>query len=247
MTTYSNKLARFRIVDLETTGVSPDDAVVEIAAVDLVGREVVIVGSDLVRPPIRIPPQASAVHHLTDDDVSHCRPLEVHLPHYLDAFREADVEVFVSHKWRFEAQWIGDKLDGRPAICTYKCALRVWPDAPAHSNQTLRYWLRPKGLSPLIASSAHRALPDAYVTAFLLRELLELASTDELIAWTSEPGLLPRVTFGKHRGCAWSEVPVDYLTWIVEKSDLNEDVKFTAEHYRRLNSRSCKQLASTLN
>jgi hypothetical protein len=28
-------------------------------------------------------------------------------------------------------------------------------------------------------------------------------------------------------------VPIDYLNWIIEKSDLNEDVKFTANHYRR--------------
>ena len=233
MNIYSNKLTRFRVLDLETTGISPDDAVVEIAAVDLVGREIVIIGSDLVRPRT-IPPQASAVHHITDDDVGHCRSLEDHLPIYVDTFHEADVDVFACHNWRFDAQWLGDKLDGRPAICTYKCALRVWPEAPAHNNQTLRYWLRPKGLSPLLASSAHRALPDAYVTAFLLRELLELATMEELIAWTVQPVLLPRITFGKHRGCAWNEVPVDYLTWVAEKSDLSEDVKFTADHYRRV-------------
>jgi exodeoxyribonuclease X len=181
-----------------------------------------------------IPPQASAIHHITDEDVGRCRPLEEHLPLYLDYDREADVTAFASHNWRFDAQWVGDKLDGRPAICTYKCALRVWPDAPAHNNQALRYWLRPRGLSPLIASSAHRALPDAYVTAFLLRELLELATPEELIAWTNELVLLPRVTFGKHRGTPWGDVPVDYLNWIVERSDLNDDVKFTANHYRRL-------------
>jgi len=170
--------------------------------------------------------------------VCHCRPKEEHLSHYLDSFREADVDAFASHNWRFEAQWLGDKLDGRPAVCTYKCAMRVWPEAPAHNNQALRYWLRPRGLSPIIASSAHRALPDAYVTAFLLLELLELSTMEELIAWTTEPVLLPRVMFGKHRGVPWSEVPVDYLAWVAEKSDLGEDAKFTASHYRRLRGNS---------
>jgi exodeoxyribonuclease X len=77
-------------------------------------------------------------------------------------------------------------------------------------------------------------LPDAYVTAHILLELLHVATLEELVAWTTQPVLLPRVTFGKHRGGAWNEVPADYLGWIVEKSDLSEDVKFTAEHYRRL-------------
>ena len=111
--------------------------------------------------------------------------------------------------------------------------MRVWPDAPAHNNQALRYWLKPKGLSPLVASTAHRALPDAYVTAFILRELLELATVEELITLTNEPVLLLRVAFGKHRGAEWGDVPSDYLAWIVEKSDLNEDVKFTASYHLR--------------
>jgi hypothetical protein len=35
--------------------------------------------------------------------------------------------------------------------------------------------------------------------------VLELATVEELIAWTGEPALLPRVTFGQHRGCKWDE------------------------------------------
>ena len=62
----------------------------------------------------------------------------------------------------------------------------------------------------------------------ILRELLKLASVDDLIMWSQQPVLLPRVCFGKHKGLVWSELPIDYLDWIVEKSDLNEDVKFTA-------------------
>ncbi len=46
MTIYSDKPTRFRVLDLETTGISPDDAVVEIAAVDIIGREVVPIGPD---------------------------------------------------------------------------------------------------------------------------------------------------------------------------------------------------------
>jgi hypothetical protein len=44
ITIHSDKLTRFRVIGLETTGISPDAALVEIAAV-------VLIGSDLVRPP----------------------------------------------------------------------------------------------------------------------------------------------------------------------------------------------------
>ena len=88
--------------------------------------------------------------------MSGCSSLEEVLPFYMDADRAAEVDVFVAHKWAFEAQWLGEHLQGRPAICTYKAALRLWPDAPGYSNQVLRYWLRPKGLSPVIAGMPHR-------------------------------------------------------------------------------------------
>ena len=52
--------------------------------------------------------------------------------------------------------------------------LRAWPDAPGHSNQVLRYWRQvDRNAYPRIPREAHRALPDAIVTAFLLRDLLE--------------------------------------------------------------------------
>jgi exodeoxyribonuclease X len=212
---------------------------VEIAAVDLIGREIIPVGSSLVRPPISIPPAASAVHHLVDKDVVGAPTLDELLPAYMDINQTAGVDVFVAHKWAFEKQWLGDQLKGRPAICTYKAALRVWPDAPGHSNQTLRYWLKPRSLDPCAATPPHRALPDALVTAHILRELVQEATVEELITWTREPALLPRVTFGRHRGCSWANVPADYLTWVVEKSELGEDIKFTANHHcgqKRLNS-----------
>src|SRR5215207_374874 len=216
MASFTDEPTRFRIVDLETTGTTPNDAVVEIAAVNLLGEQIIPIGSDLVRPPIPIPPQASAVHHITDDDVGECRTLEELLPFYLDPSGAAGVDVFATHNWRFDAQWLGDHLRGRPVICTYRCSLRVWPDAPAHSNQALRYWLRPKGLDPVVAAMAHRALPDAYVTAFPLRELLDVARMEDLIAWTKQPALLPRVPFGRYRARSWSDVPERYVNWIVD-------------------------------
>ena len=71
------------------------------------------------------------------------------------------------------------------------------------------------------------------MTGFILRELLERAPVEDLIRCTQEPLLLPGVCFGKYRGGVWSDLPLDYLDWVIEKSDLSEDVKFTAEHHRR--------------
>jgi exodeoxyribonuclease X len=136
MASSTDEPTRFRIVDLETTGTAPNDAVVEIGAVDLVGGEIILIGSDLVPPPAPIPPQASAIHQITDDDVSRCPRLEEVLPFYMDTDRRAEVDVLVAHHWAFGAQWLGIHLQGRPAICTYKAVLRLWPEAPVTETKS---------------------------------------------------------------------------------------------------------------
>lgn len=61
------------------------------------------------------------------------------------------------------------------------------------------YQRKPAGLVHEIGRPAHRAMPDAYVTAHHLRDMLNEASLDQLIAWSAEPGLLPRVPTGLDR------------------------------------------------
>lgn len=219
---------RIRVLDVETTGTEPTDAIIEIGAWDLVDGKVDPASSvnTLVNPGRTIPPQLSAIHHLTDADVAFAPTLSDVLPLSIDC-----ADAFCAHNAKFERQWFTEAVTGgRPWICTLRGAYRVWPDAPAHNNQTLRYWLNPEGLDRQIASVAHRAAPDAYVTAFTLRELLKHASFDELVRWSNEPALLPRITFGKHRGQRWDAVPIDYLQWLTRQSDMSEDVVHSARH-----------------
>lgn len=240
-----------RVVDLETTGFTPPDhAPCEVAWVDLqsdgpdlsgaAARWSVPFGSGnaiLCNPSRPIPPETSAIHHIIDEDVQ----ASMFWP---EAIRRCAAPLgmfrpiaFAAHNAKFERQWITDEITGGedrtpvPWLCTYKCALRVWPEAPGHSNQALRYWLKPEGLSRDIADRAHRAYPDAYVTAFLLRELLARASFDDLVKWSGEPALLAKVPFGQSRGARWSEVDYGFLQWILAL-DFDEDVMHTARTER---------------
>jgi len=221
---------RIRVIDVETTGLAPPEAVVEIGAWDLVdGSEIEEWGDVMVNPGRPIPPEISAIHHIVDEDVAGGLT-------FAEAIRPMmfGVDAFCAHAAKFERQWITEEITGgKPWICTLRCAYRVWPEAPKHNNQALRYWLKPEGLDRSIASVAHRAGPDAYVTAFTLRELLKKATVTDLIKWSAEPAILPRVTFGKHSGAEWKTVPVDYLSWILRQSDMDEDVMHTARHWMR--------------
>lgn len=214
-------MTMIRVIDFETTGMPPEAAVCEIGWQDF-GTSLTGFGRSFVNPGTPIPPEAMAVHHITDADVAGAPAKEEIFARLMDG-----VDIFAAHNAAFERSFFGG--GDKPWICTLKAARRVWPDAPSHSNQVLRYWLGVPA-DPLRAMPPHRALPDAYVTALVLEALCKSCRIEDMVQWTNEPSLLPRITFGKHRGLKWSDVPVDYLDWIVGKSEMDEDVKFTARH-----------------
>ena len=212
-----------RCIDLETTGIpTPEDkhAIVEIGWCDLDEGEVGIPDAVLCNPGRPIPHEAMAVHHITDAEVA-------------SATGSTDVlgspSFFAAHFADFEKQFFSTAV---PFIDTYKVALRLWPEAPSHSLQFLRYHL---GLpvNPPMAMPPHRAAPDAYVCALLMQKIMGVArdKLDDMVRWSDGVALLPRVPFGKHKGAEWKDVPGDYLDWVVNKAqDMDRDMKANAKH-----------------
>lgn len=90
----------------------------------------------------------------------------------------------------------------------------------------LRYQRRPEGLIDELGLPAHRAMPDAYVTAHHLRDQLNATSLEKLLAWSSEPGLLPRVPSGAERGKGFDRISTETLVAFLHDKDV--DVRFSA-------------------
>ncbi|MEP0323259.1 exonuclease domain-containing protein [Bauldia litoralis] len=225
-----------RCVDVETTSIKepPESGVCEIGWWDVVMEQdgdtwspcIGDGGNTPIDSGLPIEPEARAVHHITDADIEGAPRLGGVLDRISDG-----VDFFAAHSSAFERKFLGDLFGDKPVICTLKAARRVWPDAPAHGLQVLRYW---RGYTEA-ASPAHRAGPDAYINAVLLADLINSgASVSDMVAWEQQPSLLPGlIRFGKHKGIAWSEAPADYLDWLANKSDMDEDTKFTASHWLR--------------
>ena len=223
---------RLRVIDLETTGFEPPAEIIEFGFTDVMSETAgVSVGQPtawLYRPLNGIPPETKAVHHLTESDFGPSTfPCTTKALHGAVWFGEPP-DVLVAHNCAFERKFVPAAVTGTlPWICTYKVALHLWPEAPGHSNQILRYW-RGLELDPALAMPPHRAGPDAWVSAHLLCEMLRLASVDQMIAWTNEPRPMPKIMFGKHKGTEWSAVPTDYLQWMSRQEDMDPDVLWHA-------------------
>lgn len=223
-----------KVVDVETTGLPPDAAVCELGWSDMHVAENAPVAisepqSTLINPGCPIPPVASAVHHITDADVADAPMLDDALVRAGFTFPDL---VFVAHKATFEQHFL-PRLAARPWICTWKVAIRLAPRAPAHTNQALRYWLK-LALDPALAVPAHRAGPDAYVTAHLLARMLGKMSVEEMVELSAQPAVLPYLTFGKHAMRPLEEVDSGYLEWMTRQADMDPDAVHTAHHHLKL-------------
>lgn len=218
-----------RVIDIETTGTdATNSAIIEIASVDMVkGGGIENPMQTFVAPGHPIPAVASAVHHIMDADVAGAPTLADAVAPFLGA------DAYIAHNAEFERSFLEAVGIAGPWVCTYKCALRIWPDADGHSNQALRYMLllaNPFGY-PREKILPHRASSDVIVTAAIFEQMLAVASWSDLLQWSSEPALHTRLSFGKHRGQRYDAVDPSYLEWMVGQATMDEGAKFSARYW----------------
>lgn len=248
-----------RVIDLETTGFPPGAEVVEVAFCDVVCDEGRWLRggawSTLVNPGIEIPAAAMAVHHITDEEVKGLPPFGAYLTDLKLIDADNTVRVYAAHNMQFERAFFNPP--DVAWICTWRCAVTVWPEAPGFKNQELRYWLGLK-LNPAMCQRPHRAPDDAYVTAALLVQLLKHKTVEQLIEISANPVVLPYFTFGMHAmvllndsyvdvdgRTKWS-VPTDYLEFFLKKplksvdnpKGVDPDVRHTCFHHMNLRRQS---------
>lgn len=215
------------VVDTETTDIE-NPGVVEFAAVvvDTEKRKTVGEFYSYVNPedrPMNI--KALATHHITQD-------LYESAPILTDVLKQAEpvlkkAELWCAHNAKFDGQFFPKQT----FICTWRIARHIWPDAPGHSNQVLRYWLNLPG--PTSDLPPHRALPDAQVTSQILFRILDNITIKECVSLSNKLVTLKTITFGKYEGRMYEEVvrkDPRYFRWVLN-SNFNEDVKHTINLY----------------
>lgn len=225
----------YRTIDFETTGLPSDtepSGVMQVGFVDM--------RFDIIRAPqehfvdcgIPVSIPARAVHHISDAMVAGAMRTEKACMMLMEGMSKEN-DHFIAHNTDHERHYFGG--GEIPWGCTYKSALRIWPDAPGHKLQELRYFLKlddAEDFDPAFAEPAHRAGADAYVCAHLLRCILKEITIEQLVRWSSGPALLYMCWLKKHKGTPWKDVPKDYLSWIVDKSDITDrDIRATAKYY----------------
>jgi len=176
-----------------------------------------------------------AIHHITEKMVADKPPFKKS-----DAYAKlqelvSDINnVIVAHNAKFDMQMLDrEGISTQRVICTIKLARYLDKKGviSKYSLQYLRYYL---GLE--IEAKAHDALGDILVLEGLFSRLNAkfkengklMDPVQEMIHISSNPVLIARMPYGKHRGELFSEVPRDYLEWL-SGTDLDEDMAYTVK------------------
>lgn len=230
-------------LDTETTGIDPEvDKIVEIAIVRYragVREEF----HTLVDPQMHIPATASAVHHITDATIAEAKA-RGEAP-TIDEIADKVIEMLdgahvYSHNAKFDEPFVDGELgvpvDPKSWTCTVRLSRHLFPEAPAHGNQVLRYWLKtsPKsaGLGP------HRGIDDVYTSEentyhlWVAAAKRGLTTQAQLLDLSNEPLITTTMTFGKHAGKDFKDIPSHYFEWCLGpegKKDMDEDMRLSME------------------
>lgn len=248
-------MSKIIFFDTETTGVNSTDFLCQLAY--KTDNEIFC---ELYKPEIKIPAEASAVHHITNRMVSD-KPSFQKSPDFrkIKNLFEASDSVIVAHNAKFDLAIIKKEgINPKNVICTLRVARALDKEnkIPQHKLQFLRYFLDIE-----IDATAHDALGDVLVLEKLFERLfdkiknptpkgigvptenIEKELSDEevlkkMIEISAKPSLMRSFSFGKHIGKTVEEVAKidrNYLKWFLETKEKenpeDEDWIYTLKYY----------------
>lgn len=235
-------MSKIVFFDTETTGNTEKDFLCQIAY-KTDGESF----SEMYKPPFKIPPEASAVHHISNKMVENKKTF-TESEDFLkikNLFEDTNT-VMVAHNAPFDLMIVKKEgIEPKNFICTLRLARHLDREEKIdrYNLQYLRYLLDIE-----IEAQAHDALGDVMVLEKLFERLKkkvmeeydldEIGAIQKMIEISSHPSLFRKFKFGKHNGKFIEEVASfdrGYLEWLLAQKldgdEIDEDWIYTLKHY----------------
>ncbi len=239
-------MAKYIILDTETTGVSDTDRVIQLGYIVL-GTNPVEVHNEFNSSDIPIGFGAMEVHGITPDLLDG-KPICTETSAYkrLEELNTDD-NYLIIHNAPFDIKML-EKEGFNPqmkVIDTLRVAKHILPDEEAHRLQYFRYKMdlykeEEKEASALgVVVKAHDAIGDVLVLKLLLSKLRILVQeaypsenpVEKMVDLTNTPILVKTFRFGKHKGKELVEVAREdagYLRWMLSSMEnLDDDMRYS--------------------
>lgn len=217
----------FICLDCETTGLDPDnDHIIEVAAVRFTFSSIIESFETLIDPGSPISETSMAIHHISNDMVQGKPKIEDVLPSLLKFIGKS---IIVGHGISLDIAFIAAAAKRNQIQChllsqtlidTLRMA-RLYGESPVNSLAMLRHHFN------IPDEGAHRAMSDVVVNIEVFKHLAtSFKTTEQLLERLKKPIPLKTMPLGKHKGRAFSEIPIEYLLWAGNK-DFDQDLLFS--------------------
>ena len=195
------KETSFVAIDLETTGKYPLEAeICEMAAIKVVGGQVVDRMQTLIRPSRPMSDFVISIHNITNEMVAAAPRLEEQLPQFHKFIADS---CLVAHHAPFDMGFLAEafermnlSLPTLPAFCTSLMAIALFPELETHRLAFLKTHF---GIE---SGPAHRAMADAEGCLAVARHCFEYVGVDATMA---------DLIRAQGRELSWSQYSLDAL------------------------------------
>ncbi len=225
---------RILYLDTETTGVDTEKAdICEVAFllttyegfIRQPQRDVLL--QELILPPNPVPPEASAIHHITNEMLSGKPSISDLSGKIAELVGKADI--ISAHNTPFDLAILKRQLpeifgniDKGMILDSLRLSRHIWPSIPSHSLQALRYRFNLDAAT----GDAHRAMFDTVLVRSLIEYVLannptSHSSWTDLVSYTQSALEIKIFSFGKHRGKLVEDIisqDRDYIKWLLRQA-----------------------------
>ena len=242
-------MAKYIILDTETTGTGETDRIVQLGFLVLNGKAVDVY-NDLCSTDVPIAYPAMEVHGITPEMIEG-KPACVDTGAFkaLDQLNTAE-NVLIIHNAPFDLGMLSKEnfTSKMRLIDTLRCAKHLFEDEEAHRLQYFRYRFElykqeeAEAGALGIVVKAHDAIGDVLVLKLFLTELRKkleerfgsVNPIDKMVELTQTPVFYTKaLRFGKHKGKTLAEIVTadkGYLSWMLGNMDgLDDDMRYSIE------------------
>jgi len=217
----------FVFFDLETTGIGPEDRLVQVAF-----RSKTHEFNELFKPPLPISIEAQAVCHITPKMVA-TKPAFKESDDYAlvkEVMEDPDL-IHVAHNAIFDVGYFArEGIALSNVICTYRLThhFDTVGALPKQNLQYLRYHYELE-----VEGTPHDAWGDVLVLEALFNhyQKTQEISVEEMIKISATPIMMKKWPFGKYKEQPFGIAPPDYLQWVKDNVAMGEDLAYTVEHW----------------
>ncbi len=243
-------MAKYIILDTETTGTDEEDRVIQLGYMVLGAKEIEV-HNEFCSTDIPIKFGAMEVHGIIPTMLegkpecvqtqAYKRLLELNTPENYLIIHNAPFDIKMLEKEGFETKM--------KVIDTLRVAKHVMPDEEAHRLQYFRYKMelykeeQKEADAVGIEVKAHDAIGDVLVLKLFLSQLKKIVQekfpnenpVEKMVDLTNTPILVTAFRFGKHKGKTLQEVAHEdagYLRWMLKSMDnLDDDLRYSINYY----------------